>query len=98
MIARDRTKPKTDYKGREFGCSDAACPCRLCCNNHDCGYEQKVYKNGLWTSSKHITRMECATRHNSGCPDPKPEPLHIYQSDRSYKCLRCGYSRKPVSA
>ena len=94
MRARDMTQPKTEYKGREFDCSDAFCPCRPCLNNHDCGYNQKVYTNGLWTSNKWISRMECATRYNGGCPQPRPEPQHIYKSDRANICQRCGYSRR----
>jgi len=95
MEARDRTQLKTEYKGRLTACCDRSCPCRPCWNPHDCGYEQRVYnRNGLWTSNKHIVHMECATRHNQGCPDLLPEPEHIYKSDRANICRRCGYSRR----
>ena len=94
MIVRDRTKPRSEYKGRPTEASDDCCPCRSCYNAHDCGYEQRVYNNqGCWVSNKHVTKMECATRYNRGCPQPKPEPVHVYSSDRARKCKRCGQYR-----
>ena len=94
MMVRDRSEPKGDYKGRPTACCEEVCPCRPCWNAHDCGYSQRVYsKEGLWTSNKWIIRMECATRHNNGCPRPKREPQHLYVSDRGKVCKRCGHRR-----
>lgn len=94
MLVRDRTLPKTEYKGRPTEASDNLCPCRPCYNAHDCGYEQRVYdKNGQWVSNKHVAKMECATRYNRGCPHVKPEPEHIF-TPRGRVCKRCHY-RKP---
>lgn len=86
MLVRDKTKSRKEYKGRPFDASGKECPCRPCCNNHDCGY----------TTSMDGTRqvlMECATRWNSGCPNPKPSPEHIFSSARGKVCRRCGARR-----
>jgi hypothetical protein len=80
-LVRDRTLKKTEYKGRETDACDSRCPCRECYNAHDCSY--------LNTVGKQVVRMECATRWNNGCPNPKPEPQHIY-SARGKVCKRCG--------
>ena len=81
MIVRDRTKPKTEYKGRPTEACDELCPCRPCYNAHDCGYN---------AYSGHVVEMKCATRENRGCPQLQPEPAHIFKSNRARKCLRCG--------
>lgn len=87
MKVRDRTK--TEYKGRLTDALDEFCPCRRCYNPHDCGYRNSV---GRW-----IINMQCLTRYHSGCPDPKPKPVHIIKckperrrSDLAVKCYRCG--------
>lgn len=94
MKVRDRTEKETEYKGRPIEACDRFCPCRPCFHAHDCGYNQQVYTDGQWTSNEWIVRMECATRHNNGCPQPLPEPDHIYVSNRGYVCKRCGYNRR----
>lgn len=85
MIVRDRTLPKTEYKGRETDAGDSACPCRSCYNAHDCGRRNTV---GEWKPD-----MQCATRYNGGCPDPKPTPEHVYSGPRGKVCKRCGARR-----
>ena len=85
MLVRDKTKRLVEYKGRRTDASDKLCPCRSCYNPHDCGYRLG--------SGKRLILMECVTRHNSGCPIPKPEPKHIYKSERAYVCQRCGFRR-----
>ncbi len=95
MEARDRTEKKTDYKGRPTACCESVCPCRPCWNAHDCGYNDRVYRDGNWVSNRWVERMECATRHNDGCPSPKPEPEHVYVSERGRVCKRCGARRPP---
>jgi len=89
MTVRDRSLKKSDYKGRPFDATDYCCPCRSCLNNHDCGRNQKVYKDGLWVENEWVPRMECATRYNQGCPRPLPEPVHDFGKARRY-CRRCG--------
>jgi hypothetical protein len=79
-LYRDRSLPASEYKGRPTQCCDSLCPCRPCWNAHDCGYRNY----GGW-----VTRMECATRYNNGCPSPKPEPSH--QANKAgTRCIRCG--------
>ena len=92
MMARDRTEPRSEYKGRPTTCSDAECPCRPCWNAHDCGYRLRSY-DGVPSSGGYVVHMECATRHNNGCPTPKPEPQHVYSSPRARVCKRCGQGR-----
>jgi hypothetical protein len=84
MQVRDKTKPKDTYKGRPFDASDKACPCRPCCNPHDCGRRNTI---GKW-----LENMECATRWNNGCPFPKPKPEHIF-TPYGKVCKRCGTRR-----
>lgn len=88
MLVRDRTLPKTEYKGRPTQAADEMCPCRPCYNAHDCG----------WTDYRghRVVHMECATRYNHGCPSPMPEPEHIF-SPRGRMCKRCGASHRNVS-
>jgi hypothetical protein len=82
MKVRDKTLPKTDYKGRETEARDAACPCKPCYHAHDCGYTNS---QGKW-----VMRMSCATRWNYGCPeDTRDAPEHVY-SLRGRVCKRCG--------
>lgn len=98
MKARDRLLPITDYKGRLTDCCEAVCPCRPCWHAHDCGRMMTGANNRLvWWE-----RMECATRHNNGCPRPLPEPVHVHEktgpSGRTRhfrRCQRCG--AMPVS-
>ena len=80
MKVRDLSLPITEYKGRVTDARDYLCPCRPCWNAHDCGYTNS---QGKW-----ITRMECATRWNNGCPDDK-EPTHVFPEGKR-KCARCG--------
>ena len=97
MQVRDRTLPKSDYKGRMTDASEKHCPCMPCYNAHNCGKPRPVYKNGIHTTNDYSIKpgdMQCATRHNKGCPVEKSEPKHIYSSDKGKKCLRCGEYRK----
>jgi len=96
--ARDRTVPESEYKGRPTNCADEECPCRPCWNAHDCGRYTGTYTgdDGIRRSRWEV-RMECATRHNSGCPLPKPEPQHVYASDRARVCKRCGCNRPTLA-
>jgi len=89
---RDRTLRRSEYKGREFDAFDADCPCRPCANAHDCGY----YGYDRAGKRAWITRMECATRWNGGCPpreDPRCQPQHVYSGPRAKVCARCGTPR-----
>ena len=92
MRVRDKTVPVSEYKGQWTDTSDAECPCRPCYNPHDCGY----YRNGPNNTRVWVKNVVCATRYNSGCPSPKPEPRHIYQSKRGREkyCVRCGCWRE----
>ena len=85
MIVRDKTLRTSEYKGRWTEASSAVCPCMPCYNAHDCGYTN--------SQAKWVQRMECASRWNNGCPSPKPEPEHVYSSERGYVCKRCGERR-----
>jgi hypothetical protein len=100
VIVRKRTEPRSEYKGRPFDACDDVCPCRPCCNNHDCGKPKPIYKNGVHVSYDYKAgiRMECATRYNGGCPQPKPKPEHIFASDRARVCKRCGAGRPKVDS
>ena len=80
MNVRDKSLPKTDYKGHEGWALDQFCPCRPCWNMHDCGH---LNSQGKWQSFWH-----CATNWNSGCPDDN-EPVHLFPEGKR-KCVRCG--------
>lgn len=86
MIVRDKTKPRDTYKGRPFDARDKECPCRPCCNIHDCGRRNS---RGDW-----LVLMECATRWNNGCPHPLPLPEHVFVSARGKVCKRCDTRRR----
>ena len=92
MLVRDKTIPKTEYKGRPTEASDDFCPCRPCYLPHDCGHDRWITVSG-YQQVQHVINMECATRWNGGCPQPKPEPEHVYTSDRAMVCKRCGMRR-----
>jgi len=79
MIVRDLTLKKTDYKGHPCWAIDVVCPCRPCYNCHDCG----SFNGGRWHPN-----FACASNWNSGCPQPKTEPVHIL--NRQHRCKRCG--------
>ena len=81
MKVRNHIKLVSEYKGRWTDASDAECPCRPCFSPHDCGFRA--------SSGKWVISMECSTRYNSGCPDPIPEPQHIFKNKNSRKCVRC---------
>lgn len=78
MKVRDRTKSSSEYKGRSTYAIDKYCPCRSCWNSHDCG----KFEGGRWHAN-----MACATNYNTGCPNPLPEPQHIWKGKT---CVRCG--------
>lgn len=85
MVVRDRLQD--GYKGRETNAACKSCPCMPCFNAHDCGY----------SLDKWIAKMECAERHNSGCPREPQRPIHIFRfkvgnqkAGKSYSCARCG--------
>jgi len=80
MKVRDKTQ--TGYKGRPTYAIDMYCPCRSCYNAHDCGYVN--------SQGHKVVDMHCATNYNRGCPEPKPEPQHIW---RGKTCIRCGARR-----
>lgn len=82
-VVRDKTLKKTDYKGHPCYATDEVCPCRPCFNCHDCRPPDRRYTNQLYSPVFH-----CATNWNSGCPDPKPEPVH--DLNRVGHCRRCG--------
>ena len=92
-LIRDKSEPAKSYKGRPTSCAFVDCPCRPCWNAHDCGYNEPVYSEGKWSGNKWRVRMECATRHNNGCPTDDREPVHLYTSDRGLVCKRCGHRR-----
>jgi len=83
-----KDKLQEGYKGRLTYATDKCCVCRSCFNPHDCGYYSS---NGEW-----IGYMHCATNYNKGCPDLKPEPVHMVRfsqknlKGQTRKCLRCG--------
>ena len=89
MLVRDKTKKRTEYKGRPTLAVDALCPCRPCFHVHDCG---RLNSQGQWEMDMH-----CATNWNSGCPHPLPEPQHIF-SKRGRVCQRCGEKKPPAGA
>lgn len=95
--ARDHTKPKSEYKGRFTSCVDYLCPCRPCWNPHDWRREVRVYnEQGVHVETKYEVDMQCATRGNHGCPDPKPEPEHIFGERGGTLCKRCRAVYKPT--
>ena len=85
---RDKTKKRSEYKGRITDARDELCPCRSCYNAHDCGH--------LDYRGKQLVHMACATRWNNGCPQPLPEPEHIFKSEKANICKRCGFDRRCV--
>jgi len=90
-MVRNRLYLKKDYKGQEIEAPDEACPCRPCWH---------LYHFPWWDSSgKMYSNFDCVTKHNSGCPSPKPKPLHIFYFSEKFRrrkkgdvfrCLRCG--------
>ena len=83
-----RDKLQDGYKGRPTWAVDPACSCRPCYNPHDCG---RRATDGEW-----LTDMYCLTNYNNGCPDPRPDPIHILRrlpqrtKGQIRKCVRCG--------
>ncbi len=90
MQTRDKTLTINDYKGRPTDCYDRQCPCRPCWNAHDCGYST----NNPDPRRRWVTRMECATRHNNGCPRDEggnpPKPRHLVRPYNRRTCCCCG--------
>jgi hypothetical protein len=86
MKVRDKSLPKTDYKGLETEAIDPSCPCRPCWHPHDCGY--------MDNQAKWHPRMYCATNWNSGCPVERPT-THLFPQGKR-KCVRCG-AGKPAA-
>jgi len=88
---RNRLYDPDDYKGKEINAPDKQCPCRPCWH---------LYHFPYWDGSgKRHDNFDCVTRANEGCPDPKPEPCHIFYNSKrfqrrkkgdAFKCLRCG--------
>lgn len=87
MIVRDLTLKKSEYKGHPCYASEAVCPCRPCFNCHDCNPPNRDYSNNVYSDI-----FDCASRYNSGCPQPNPEPVHIL--NRQHRCKRCGQYAK----
>lgn len=89
MQVRDMTLGVWEYKGKWTQASDSMCPCRPCYNAHDCGRNETRYTRAGEPYREWAPRMECATRYNDGCPDPMPEPVHVF-GKRGRLCKRCG--------
>ena len=83
MIVRDLTLGKKDYKGHHCYATDAVCPCRPCYNCHDCNPPDPRYSRSIYSAT-----FSCAYNYNTGCPQPKPEAIHIL--NRQKRCKRCG--------
>ncbi len=91
MLVRNQLWDKNDYEGHYVDASDELCPCRPCWH---------VYHFPYWDNTgKMIENFQCCTRGNSGCPNPKPRPFHIFYNSKKFqnrkrgdvfKCLRCG--------
>lgn len=89
MKVRNRTLENSEYKGRMTDASKSICPCMPCFDSHDCGrYVYTGVNQKEWKVD-----MQCATRHNNGCPRPLDEPKHIYTSKYGKICQRCGFVR-----
>ena len=88
---RDRRFDSKSYKGQKIDAPSEVCPCRPCWH---------LYHFPYWDSSgKRHDRFDCLTRANSGCPNPKPRPCHIFYYTKRFqkrkkgdifKCVRCG--------
>jgi len=91
VMVRNRLYSEKDYKGQWIDAPDECCPCRPCWH---------LYHFPWWDSSgKMHSHFNCVTKYNSGCPFPKPRPLHIFYLSEKFKkrkkgdvfrCLRCG--------
>lgn len=81
MKVSDYTKPISEDRGRLTDAYDEVCPCRPCYAPYDFGRTD--------SQGRHIENIECATRHNHGCPNPLPEPEHMLI--RSGDCKRCKF-------
>jgi len=86
IIVRDKTLPKSDYKGHPCYAVGLDCPCRPCYNAHDCTPPNRVYSRKVYSDVFH-----CASNWNDGCPSPKPVAVHDF--NRLGKCRRCGMLR-----
>ena len=93
MKVRELTEDLNRYKGHEIeaGAGGKDCPCLPCFNVHDCGW---TASSGKWVHS-----WDCATRHNSGCPERLRIPIHCFKSTKRFqnrkrgdifRCVRCG--------
>ena len=83
MIVRNLELKKTDYKGHPCYAVDSECPCLPCYNPHDCTPPNPAYSKKVYSDTFH-----CATNWNTGCPQPKPEPIH--NLNRQKRCKKCG--------
>ncbi|MBT9168418.1 MAG: hypothetical protein DDT19_01763 [Syntrophomonadaceae bacterium] len=86
MLVRD--KLVNGYKGEYVECPDRVCPCRPCFKVHNCGYR---------LGRRYVDNVVCVRNYEWGCPDNKPEPVHILRvRDCRLKvgdtrvCMRCG--------
>jgi len=73
---RNKLIKKSDHNGRLCSAIDENCPCRKCYRPHDF---RKSYDDPH--------DMRCVNNYNHGCPDPVPQPDHIFSRK---KCKRCG--------
>jgi len=94
MKVRDRRYKITQFKGHVIDCPYADCPCLSCYNVQDCGYYLGSDPFEQWLES-----FDCLTHVNHGCPDPKPQPNHLFRNTKRFQnrkagdifcCIRCG--------
>lgn len=75
-LVRDKTKQKTEHLGKFIWAAENDCPCRSCYHVHLISTDD----------------YRCLRNHCHGCPDPLPEPEHIW--NKRGRCIRCGAFKK----
>ena len=95
-VVRNHLYSQKEYQGKPISAPDPYCPCRPCWH---------LYHFPWWDKSgKRHDNWDCATRANHGCPDPMPEPIHVFYESKKFKkrrpgekftCLRCGAFIEP---
>jgi hypothetical protein len=94
MKVRDHTKKASEYQGQPTKAANSFCPCRPCYHPHDWKTPVPVYKGGVHVTNNYPPDMRCCTRENHGCPQPIPEPEHIF-SAKGTVCMRCKAEFRP---